>query len=202
MTKKRAYIGLRLHWMHLEFQKALEKVRNNEVMWKAKDCNIWGWARKLGTGSQLFSLNWYHQVAFCLLPAVCTPVCEGKQVLSMAPCPFYTLIPPLLTLPSHVSHVSCILTPLHTPLFIQYTRSFYIFGFYKRNDLLQKESAFPEKLLTLPSSHIEQLLYCDIHWVVIFDVSASLPSQFEAPWVQGLWLTHFCISELIVAADI
>lgn len=38
-TKQRAHFGLWLHWMHLEFQKALEKVRNNEVMRKAKD---WG----------------------------------------------------------------------------------------------------------------------------------------------------------------
>lgn len=29
-------------WMHLEFQKALEKVRNNEVMRKAKDWSIQG----------------------------------------------------------------------------------------------------------------------------------------------------------------
>lgn len=42
--QKRAHFGLWLHWMHLEFQKALEKVRNNEVMRKAKD---WG-TRGLG----------------------------------------------------------------------------------------------------------------------------------------------------------
>lgn len=37
--EKRAHFALWLRWMHLEFQKALEKVRNNEVMRKAKD---WG----------------------------------------------------------------------------------------------------------------------------------------------------------------
>lgn len=39
MTKKRAHFGLWLHWMHLKFQKALEKVRNNEVTRETKD---WG----------------------------------------------------------------------------------------------------------------------------------------------------------------
>lgn len=41
-TKKRAHFGLWLHWMHLEFQRALEKVRNNEVMRKAKGWSLQG----------------------------------------------------------------------------------------------------------------------------------------------------------------
>lgn len=39
MTKKRAHFGLWLYWIHLKFQKALEKVRNNEVTRETKD---WG----------------------------------------------------------------------------------------------------------------------------------------------------------------
>lgn len=41
-TKQRAHFRLWLHWMYLEFQKALEKVTNNEVMRKANDWSTQG----------------------------------------------------------------------------------------------------------------------------------------------------------------
>lgn len=88
---------------------------------------------------------------------------------------FYISISSVLTLSSFKSHVSCILTFLHIPLF-NITGPFTFLG----------------QLLVLHSTSVQQFLYRDIYWIVTFDVSASLSYQIWSSLSAGV-VTYSCM---------
>lgn len=94
--KKRVHFRWRLHRMLLEFQKALEKVRNSEVMREAKQRTcVLGVRLDNCVYEVIFLSEVSTKILSCLLSVVCSPTCHGKKLYAVV-LPLFDILPPSL----------------------------------------------------------------------------------------------------------
>lgn len=153
--------------------------------------------------------NWIFEVIFLSLGTGITKVLLSPPIILQSWVPwkavsqdgshlFHSLIPNILTLPSCKSLylISYISTLLNILLFIFIPGPFTC----KRNVLLQKESAFPGKLLTLHST-LRRTVFILWH---ILNILMWVPVSLKvwSSWVQELWPTHICVRAQCSSWDI